>query len=142
MLAGPARYGWVSRDVNQLISDWAGVHGWLPDAPYRPIGLLGAMVAWHGDLSVRPAAADMAREADELAAARARVVDQFADRVRAAAARAVGVAALGGPGHLAARAAAAAAARRATARRTRLVATDTARRDTLVRAARGLNNDT
>ncbi|BDE17419.1 hypothetical protein MKCMC460_62790 (plasmid) [Mycobacterium sp. 20KCMC460] len=142
VLAGPAQHGWVARDVNQLVSDWIGVHGWLPDAPYRPIGLVGAMLAWHGDLSVRPAAADMAREAQELAAARARVADQLADRARAAAARAVGVAALGGPGHHAALAAAAAATRRAAARRTQLVATDTARREALIRAARGLKDST
>jgi hypothetical protein len=34
-------------------------------------GQLGAMLAWHGDLQDRPAALDEAREAAELAAARA-----------------------------------------------------------------------
>ncbi|MDQ1246593.1 MAG: hypothetical protein QG597_961, partial [Actinomycetota bacterium] len=87
VLAAPAAAGWVSRDVTALIGDWAGVHGWLPDHPHRPIGLLGAMLAWHGDVTVRPAAQEMAREAAELAAARARIAEQLASRDRAAAAR-------------------------------------------------------
>jgi hypothetical protein len=90
VLAAPAAAGWVSRDVTALIGDWAGVHGWLPDHPHRPIGLLGAMLAWHGDVTVRPAAQEMAREAAELAAARARIAEQLASRDRAAAARAAG----------------------------------------------------
>ena len=61
------------RDLNQLVTDWVGVHRWVPDDLYKPIGLLGAMLAWHGDLTDRSAAADMAREAQELAAARARI---------------------------------------------------------------------
>jgi hypothetical protein len=141
LLAGPARHGWVARDLNQLISDWVGVHRWVPDDPYKPIGLLGAMLAWHGDLTNRPAAADIAREAQELAAARARVANQFAARAGAAAARAEGAAALGGPGHQAARTAAADATRRAAQRRTRTAAAETARRDALIRTARGLDHD-
>jgi hypothetical protein len=140
LLAGPARHGWVARDLNQLISDWVGVHRWVPDDPYKPIGLLGAMLAWHGDLTNRPAAADMAREAHELAAHRARINDQFAARAVAAAARAAGAGALGGPGHQAARVAAAVAARRAAQRRTHTIAAETARRDALIRAARGLDH--
>ena len=107
LLAAPARHGWVPRDLNQLVSDWSGVHRWVPDDPYKPIGLLGAMLAWHGDLQDRPAAADMAREAAELVTHRARVADQLAELDRAAAARAAGRAALDGAGHAAARAAAA-----------------------------------
>ena len=119
VLAGPAAHGWCSQDVNQLIRDWTGVKGWIPADPHTPIGLVGAMLTWHGRdrLADRPAALDMAREAEELAAARARVAAQLVERVTAERARAVGRAALGGPGHLAARAAAAAAARRAAERR-------------------------
>ena len=95
MLAGPARHGWMSRDVNQLIRDWIGVRGWLPDAPHKPIGLLGAMLAWHGDLADRPAAADMAREAAELAAHRVPWPHSWPSRTEAAQARAVGRAAVG-----------------------------------------------
>lgn len=42
--------------------------GSLPDNPHRPMGSLGAMLAWHGDDTARPAAIDDAREAEELAA--------------------------------------------------------------------------
>jgi hypothetical protein len=139
MLAGPARHGWVPRDVNQLIRDWIGVRGWLPDNPHKPIGLLGAMLAWHGDLDDRPAATDMAREAAELAAHRARVATQLAERTHAAQERAAGRAALGGPGHNAARRAAAEAADRAVRRRTHTAAAETARHTAAVRGARGLD---
>jgi len=140
LLAAPARHGWVPRDLNQLVSDWSGVHRWVPDDPYKPIGLLGAMLAWHGDLQDRPAAADMAREAAELATHRARVADQLAELDRAAAARAAGRAALDGAGHAAARAAAAKAARRSAYRRTHIAAAETARLDAVIRAARGLDH--
>ena len=88
MLAGPAAHRWASRDVNQLIGDWVGVGHWLP-TPHKPIGLLGAILAWHGhdNLDDRPAAADMAREAEQLAADRARIADQLAARDEHAAAR-------------------------------------------------------
>lgn len=71
VLAGPAAHGWVAQDVNQLIRDWIGVGHWLPDRPHKPIGLLYAILAWHGaqnSLADRPAAADLARDAEELAA--------------------------------------------------------------------------
>ena len=138
VLAAPAAHGWVPRDLTALVSDWAGVHGWVPDDPHTAIGLLGAMLAWHGDPAVRPAALDMAREAAELAAARERVADQFAERDRAALARVAGRAALAGEGRAAARRVAAQAAAAAAARRTETVAAETARRDAAVRAARGL----
>ena len=137
LLAGPARHRWTSRDLNALVRDWIGVNGSLPDSPHRPIGLLGAMLAWHGNDTARPAALDDAREAEELAAARARVAAQHVERVAAAEARAVGRAAVGGAGHTAAREVAAAIAARALARRTHVVAADTARHDAAVRAARG-----
>ncbi|HPY26229.1 MAG TPA: helix-turn-helix domain-containing protein [Mycobacterium sp.] len=139
VLAVPAAAGWVSRDINALIADWAGVHGWVPDNPHTAIGLLGAMLAWHGDPAVRPAALDVAREAAELADARTRVAAQLAARDTAAAARAAGQAALGGAGHTAARAAAAQAAARALSRRTATVAADTAAHHAAVRTARGLD---
>lgn len=138
LLAGPARQRWTARDLNALVRDWIGVNGTVPDSPHRPIGLLGAMLAWHGDDTARPAAVDDAREAEELAAARARVTAQRVDRARAVAAREVGRAAVGGPGHTAAREAAAAIAAAALARRTHTVAADTARHTAAVRAARGL----
>lgn len=138
VLAAPAAAGWSSRDINTAIGDWAGVHGWLPEAPHTAIGLLGAILRWHGDVTVRPAALDDARDAAELAAARARVAEQLGGRERAAAARAAGQAALAGPGRAAARRAAADATARAVARRTEEVAADTAARDAAVRAARGL----
>ena len=139
LLAGPASYGWTPRDLNQLITDWAGVTGRaIPDRPYKPIGLLGAILAWHGTdrLNDRPAAADIAREAAELAAARARVADQLASRDTAAIARALGRAALYGPGHAAARAEAARLRRRAAQRRTAAAATEAAALDTAIRRAR------
>jgi hypothetical protein len=138
VLAAAAAHGWVPRDLTALVSDWAGVHGWVPENPHTAIGLLGAMLTWHGDPAVRPAALDMAREAAELAAARARVAEQFAERDRAALARAAGRAALAGEGRAAARRVAAAAAAAAAARRTETVAAETSRRDAAVRAARGL----
>ena len=75
ILAAPAAHGWTPRDLNQLIGDWLGVGYWIADAPHKPIGLLGAILAWHGadNLNQRPAAADIAREAAELAAEHARV---------------------------------------------------------------------
>lgn len=107
LLAASARHGWTPRDLNQLITDWAGVHGRaIPDSPHKPIGLLGAILCWHGrdNLDERPAALDEAREAAELTAGRARIAAQLAARETNAAARAAGRAALSGPGHAAARA--------------------------------------
>jgi hypothetical protein len=103
LLASPARHGWTARDLNQVIGDWVGVGHWLPDAPHRPIGLLGAILAWHGseNLSDRPAALDEAREVAELAAHRARLAAQLAERAHAEQARAAGRVALSGPGHAA-----------------------------------------
>jgi hypothetical protein len=136
VLAAPARHGWVPRDINALIADWAGVRGWVPEDPHTAIGLLGAMLAWHGDLSVRPAAVEMAREAAELVAARERVRAQIDGRDTAGAARAAGQAALAGPGRAAVQETLDAARNRALARRTDDVAAETARRDAAVHAAR------
>ena len=139
-LAAPARHHWTSRDLSQLVTDWAGVTGRrIPDAPYKPIGLLGAMLAWHGrdNLAERPAALDEAREAAELAAARARVAAQTAERAAQERARAAAQRCLGGPGHQAARRAADEAAQRAARRRTHTAAAEAARIEAQVRAARG-----
>lgn len=141
LLAGPAQQRWTARDLNALVRDWIGVKGTLPDSPHRPIGLLGAMLAWHGNVTARPAALDDAREAEELAAARARVAAQHVERAAAAEARAAGRGAVGGPGHTAAREVAAAIAARALEKRTQIVAADTARHNAAVRAARGLHPD-
>jgi hypothetical protein len=135
LLAAPARHGWTPRDLNQLITDWAGVRARrVPDSPHKPIGLLGAILAWHGrdNLDERPAALDQAREAAELADARARITAQFAERAAAAHARAVGRTALGGPGHAAARAEAARLALRAQHRRAVAQAAEDRHRQTTV----------
>ncbi|WP_286199368.1 hypothetical protein ACRDU6_00810 (plasmid) [Mycolicibacterium sp. ELW1] len=117
VLAKPAAHGWTPRDVNALISDWAGTGHWLPESPYKPIGLLGAILAAHGDLDNRPAAYDVAREQEELALARARVAEQIAARQTDREAREAGRAALSGPGREAARRALAEIQERAKRRR-------------------------
>lgn len=103
VLAGPARHGWTARDVNQLITDWIGTGHWMPDSPHKPIGLLGRIIAVHGNLEERPAALDVAREQAELAEARRRVASQFEERETARRAREAGRAALSGPGREAVR---------------------------------------
>ncbi|SIK26999.1 helix-turn-helix domain-containing protein [Mycobacterium avium] len=139
LLAGPAAYGWSPRDLNALITDWAAVTGRrIPDHPYKPIGLLGAILAWHGRerLAERPAALDEAREAAELATHHAHLAAQRAAHREHERARAAGRAALGGPGHAAARAVAAEAARRGAHKRTHVVAEAAAQRAAAVAAAR------
>jgi hypothetical protein len=103
VLAGPARHGWTPRDVNTLISDWVGTGHWLPENPHKPIGLLGAILATHGDLTNRPSAHEVAREQEELATERARIAAQLAARDANRQAREAGRAALSGRGHQAAR---------------------------------------
>lgn len=103
LLTGPARHDWTPRDINTLIGEWVSTGHWLPEDPHKPIGLLGAMLAAHGDLNNRPSAHEMAREAEELAQARARVTAQLAAREANRAAREAGRAALSGPGRQAAR---------------------------------------
>jgi hypothetical protein len=103
ILTGPAAHGWTARDINQLITDWIGTGHWLPDFPHKPIGLLGAILAWHDNLEERPAAADEAREKAELAASRQRIATQLAQRDADARAREQGRAALNGPGRAAVR---------------------------------------
>jgi hypothetical protein len=117
VLTGPARHGWTPRDVNQLITDWVGTGHWIPEAPHKPIGLLGAILAAHGNLQERPSALDEARELAELAAARERRAQQLAERDADRAAREAGMAALSGPGRAAARQALSDIAERARRRR-------------------------
>jgi hypothetical protein len=103
VLAGAAEHGWTPRDLNTLIADWVGTGHWLPETPHKPIGLLGAILAAHGDLKNRPSAYEVAREAEELARARARIAAQLAARDANRQAREAGRAALSGPGRQAAR---------------------------------------
>ncbi|MDQ1540089.1 MAG: hypothetical protein QOH29_815 [Actinomycetota bacterium] len=117
VLSGPAEHGWTPRDVNQLITDWVGTGHWVPDDPHKPIGLLGAILAAHGNLDERPSALDEAREQAELAAAHQRRVEQRAERDASRAAREAGRAALSGPGREAARRALSEIAERARCRR-------------------------
>jgi hypothetical protein len=117
VLTGPAQHGWTPRDVNQLITDWIGTGHWIPEDPHKPIGLLGAILAAHGNLQERPSALDEARELAELAAAREHRAQQLAERDAHRAAREAGRAALSGPGREAARQALAEIAERGRRRR-------------------------
>ena len=89
--------------MNTLIRDWVGTGHWLPEIPHKPIGLLGAMLAAHGDLKNRPSAYEVARESEELAQARVRIAAQLAARDANRQARDAGRAALSGAGRQAAR---------------------------------------
>ncbi|ORW49821.1 plasmid replication protein [Mycolicibacterium peregrinum] len=134
LLAAPARHGWKARDLTQLVTDWLGVTGrTIPDAPYRPIGLLGAILAWHGaeNLDDRPAAAEEAREAAEVAAAAARVAGQRTELTPPAGPDS------GGTGRIAARAVATEAVRNAARKRTADAARRQAALQDAVRRARG-----
>jgi hypothetical protein len=117
VLTGAAQHGWTPRDVNQLITDWIGTGHWIPDEPHKPIGLLGGILAAHGNLAERPAALDEARELAELAASRERLAQQLAEREASRTAREAGRAALSGPGREAARQALSEIAERARRRR-------------------------
>jgi hypothetical protein len=102
ILQGPAAHGWTPRDINQMITDWIGTGHWMPEQPHKPIGLLAAILAWHGNLDDRPAALEEAREAQELDAARERIRRQIAQRAESARARAQAQQALSGAGRAAA----------------------------------------
>lgn len=138
MLAGPAAHGWTPRDLNQLITDWLGVGHWIADSPHKPIGLLGAILAWYGaeNVAQRPAAADEAREAAELAAHQARLAAQRARDGAKTSVRDAARAALTGPGHAAVVAALARAQRRSAQRRTIAAAAEQAALDEQVARAR------
>lgn len=138
MLAAPAAAGWTPRDLNQLITDWLGVGRRIPDSPARPIGLLGAILAWHGadNLGERPAALDEAREAQARAAERTRSADNAASHRAHLAGRAAAQAAQSGPGRAEAFAALAAARHRSAQRRTAQAAAEQTRLETLIERAR------
>ena len=103
VLAGPARHGWTARDVNALLRDWVGTGHWIPEDPHKPIGLLGAILAAHGDLDERPAAYEVAREEAEREERRVRLAEQRAEHDANVLARQSAVAALSGSGRAAAR---------------------------------------
>ncbi|WP_236740180.1 repa [Mycobacteroides abscessus] len=80
LLAAPAAHGWNPADINTMIREWVSVGGnYLPPKPYRPHGLLGAILKWHGDLSDRPAAAADAQAAAHLAAEQAHTAAYIAE---------------------------------------------------------------
>lgn len=103
LLTGPAQHGWIPRDINELIRDYIRLGNWVPDSPHKPAGLLGRILAWHGNFEERPAALTIAFEAEQLAADRARIAQQRRDHEAHQRARAVGRDALHGAGHAAAR---------------------------------------
>ncbi|MFV8054973.1 hypothetical protein [Mycolicibacterium peregrinum] len=120
--------------MTQLVTDWLGITGrTIPDAPYRPIGLMGAILAWHGgeNLDDRPAAAEEAREAAEVAAATARVARQRTELTPPAGPDS------GGAGRIAARAVATEAVRNAARKRTAEAARQQVALQDAVRRARG-----
>ena len=139
MLAAPAAAGWTPRDLNQLITDWLGVGRHIPDTPARPIGLLGAILAWHGaeNLADRPAALEDAREAQLRAAdEELRRAESAASHRAHLAGRAAAEAAQSGPGRAEALASLSALQRRRHARRTAEAAAELARIQALVDRAR------
>ena len=126
VLAGPAHHQWTARDLNQLITDWLGITGHrIPDRPAKPIGLLGAVLVWHGrdNLDDRPSAQDQAREAHERASRAAQRRAEADDRRQR---QSIVLPAEQHPARQAARAVAAAAAQRAQRRRIDEAAADTA----------------
>ncbi len=120
MLAKPAAAGWTPQDLNQLIRDWLAGHT-IPNTPPRPIALLGTLLAWHtahNTLHDRPAAADEARQAADLADAEQRKASQQAEHAAHQDARQQAQAAIGGHGHQWARREAQRLAQQAASRRT------------------------
>lgn len=117
LLTTVAEHGWTPRDLNQAITDWIGTGHWIPDAPHKPIGLLGAILAAHGNPAERPSALEEAREAAEFTLTRKRIAAQFAERDAALRARQAARAALSGSGRRAALDIARQAAQRALQRR-------------------------
>lgn len=98
VLKQAAHHGWTPRDLNQLLTEWVGTGHWLPESPHKPIGLMGRILAMHGNYQARPTALDEAREQEELMLARERVRQQSAKRAAAEMSRQAGRAALTGPG--------------------------------------------
>jgi hypothetical protein len=139
MLAAPSAAGWTPRDLTQLVRDWLGVGNRISDRPGRPIALLGTILAWHtshNTLEDRPAAADEAREAAELAAVQERRAGYARERAVNAEARETGREALQGAGHAWALQEFARLARRGAQRRTEEARRQTLARDAMLRDAR------
>jgi hypothetical protein len=139
MLAAPAAAGWTPRDLTQLVRDWLGVGHRISDRPGRPIALLGTILAWHtshNTLEDRPAAADEAREAAELAEVQERIADCARERAANAKGREQGREALQGAGRAWAAQEFARLARRGTQRRTEEARRQTVARDAMLRDAR------
>ena len=103
LLAAPARCGWTARDLTAAVNDWLGTGHRIPDQPHKPIGLMGAILAGHGDFSDRPTALDDARQRDDLASRRTWRAAVRADAARQAQARQQAKDALDGPGRAACR---------------------------------------
>lgn len=59
-----AAHGWCPRDINQLLVDHRSTGGWIADSPRTPIILIRWLISRVDDLANRPAAADMARDAE------------------------------------------------------------------------------
>nr|WP_237752816.1 helix-turn-helix domain-containing protein [Mycolicibacterium aromaticivorans] len=101
MLAAPARAGWTAEDLNAAVSEWLiGGHR-ISDAPPRPIGLMGAILAAytaHNALSVRPMAHAEAAEAAAVAERAEQHRLRIQEREAYAQARLAGQQALQGPG--------------------------------------------
>lgn len=100
LLALPARHGWTDRDLNEMLADHLRRGHRIPTRPERPVGFMSWVLSHHGDLSDRPCALDDARLAEELAARKAQAARDHTQHVVD---RAAAKAALGGPGHTAAR---------------------------------------
>jgi hypothetical protein len=72
-----------------MLREWVNIGGhWMPERPYRPIGLLRTVLSWHGDLANPPAAAQRQRDAAELAARQAELERDRAERAAKTAAAA------------------------------------------------------
>lgn len=72
VLKRTAHAEWTVEDLHQLLRDHVSLGGWIAATPHDPLQLVGWLIKKHGDLEDRPAAADMAREAEFRASAAAR----------------------------------------------------------------------
>lgn len=79
ILEKPANHEWNPRDINLLINRWMQVKNYtIPNCPYKPIGLLGKILAWHGveNLSNRPTIEEEKRITKEKEEALIRIKNQ------------------------------------------------------------------
>lgn len=118
------------------MKDWERTGGhWLPPIPYKPIGLIATMIAWHrrnNGLDDRPAALVLAQQQaaeQERVAQRLRARAELEESCRA---RAAGREAVGGASHRAAQQVAAESAARAASKRLAQAAAEAAAREELV----------